>query len=78
MKVHLDFQDRQQSTQHIPVPLRAVNITKSVIVVVGKNTCAIHMVPHESWSTCSHVTNITNIYRAVRKEINNFLYIWNI
>jgi hypothetical protein len=37
-----------------------------------------YMVPHESWSTCSHVTNITKIYQACDTEINNFLYIWNI
>ena len=47
------------------VSLRAVQISKNVIVAVGKDTCAIYVVPRESWSTCSRATNITKIYRAL-------------
>jgi hypothetical protein len=47
------------------VSLRAVPISNNVTVAVGKDTCALYMVPHKSWSTCSHVTNITKIYRSL-------------
>jgi len=47
------------------VSLRAVPISNNATVAVGKDTCAIYMVPHKSWSTCSHVTNITKIYLAL-------------
>jgi hypothetical protein len=47
------------------VSLRAVPLSKNVIVAVGKDTCAIYRVPHESLSTCTHVTNITKIYHTL-------------
>ena len=47
------------------VSLTAAPLPNNVIVAVGKDTCAIYRVPHESWSTCSHVTNITKIYHTL-------------